>query len=120
MANRILYSFFLILVLVAICRTQREPRCSKYDFEEKVLEKLIRMEHSNELIMEEFRQISTSVKEDIETMKGKLTEIQRQAKEEQARLKAFVEGNLFAFLPRTRNSKVFHRKGRHKFCVLWQ
>ena len=53
--------------------------------------------------MEEFRQISTSVKEDIETMKGKLTEIQRQAKEEQARLKAFVEGNLFAFLPRTRN-----------------
>ena len=103
MANRILYSFFLILVLVAICRTQREPRCSKYDFEEKVLEKLIRMEHSNELIMEEFRQISTSVKEDIETMKGKLTEIQRQAKEEQARLKAFVEGNLFAFLPRTRN-----------------
>ena len=103
MANRILYNLFVILVAAAICRTQREPRCSKYDFEEKVLEKLVRMEHSNELIIEEFREISTRVKEDIGTMKGELTEVKRQAKEEQTRLKAFVEGNLFAFLPRPRN-----------------
>ena len=103
MANRILYNLFVILVAAAISRTQREPRCSKYDFEEKVLEKLVRMEHSNELIMEEFRQISTRVKEDIETMKGELTEIKRQVKKEQTRLKTFIEGNLFAFLPRTRS-----------------
>ena len=33
-----------------------EPRCLKFDFEEQLLEKMVRMEHSGGVMMEEFRE----------------------------------------------------------------
>ena len=41
------------------------PRCSKYDFEEKVLEKVVRFEHKIELITHSVNEISTKVNEKI-------------------------------------------------------
>ena len=40
-------------------------RCSKYDFVEKVLEKVVRFEHKNELITNSVCEISTKVNEKI-------------------------------------------------------
>ena len=46
--------------------------CSKYHFEEKVLEKVIRFEHKMEIITETVNDISGKVKDDIATMKTEL------------------------------------------------
>ena len=56
-----------------------EPRCSKYDFEEKVLEKVIRFEHKMELIMESVNEISAKVNGDLSKMKK---EIEKQRTEQ--------------------------------------
>ena len=47
------------------CFGREEPSCSKYDFEEKVLEKVVRFEHKIELLSNSFSEISTKVNEKI-------------------------------------------------------
>ena len=63
---------FSVLVIGMLCfqgcfsREERScPRCSKYDFEEKVLEKVVRFEHKIELITNSVSEISTKVNEKI-------------------------------------------------------
>ena len=74
------YKLLLVFVLVTSkCIAEEEPRCSKYHFEEKVLEKLVRMEHSNGIMMDDFKQVATQVKESMDTMKREFEEIKRQA-----------------------------------------
>ncbi|XP_060554035.1 complement C1q tumor necrosis factor-related protein 2-like isoform X4 [Ruditapes philippinarum] len=51
--------FFLNYLL--ICAKSDEPHCSKYDFEEKVLEKMVRMEFQMERMKSEIAQKATSV-----------------------------------------------------------
>ena len=58
----------VLLIFIAICRScscLEEPRCSKYDFEEKVLEKVLRFEHKMEIMTNTLNEISTKVKDDI-------------------------------------------------------
>ena len=46
----------------------KEATCSKYHFEEKVLEKVVRFEHNMDIITETVNHISGKVKDDIQTM----------------------------------------------------
>ena len=80
-----------------LCMADIEPKCSKFDFEEKLLEKMVRMEHQNKVMMEDFMKISQQVKEDqrqfnkqLVTMKtefDKVTGAQQHVKEELVAMK---------------------------------
>ena len=67
---------FVVLFVYLVSFPRRfcheEPTCSKYHFEEKVLEKVVRFEHKMEIIMDSVKDISTKVKDDIQNMKTKL------------------------------------------------
>ena len=63
---------YLYLVITQNCFCLEEPTCSKYHFEEKVLEKVIRFEHKMEIITETVNDISGKVKDDIASMKTEL------------------------------------------------
>ena len=63
---------FIYLVIFQSCFCLEEPSCSKYHFEEKVLEKVVRFEHKMEIITETINDISGKVKDDIATMKTEL------------------------------------------------
>ena len=56
------------------CAMFDEPRCSKYDFEEKVLEKVVRFEHKIELITETLKEFSTQMKDEMSDLKADWTE----------------------------------------------
>ena len=67
--------FVVLLLFIAYCRSCsciEEPRCSKYEFEEKVLEKVLRFEHKMEIMANTLNEISTKVKDDIHNMKTEL------------------------------------------------
>ena len=51
-----------------------EPRCSKFDFEEKVLEKVVRFEHKIELITETLKDFSNQMKDNFKKMEADWTE----------------------------------------------
>ena len=58
--------YFLMLFSLSITncvfgQEKREPICSRFHYEEMLLEKMIRLEHSTNLMMEEFRSIQTKV-----------------------------------------------------------
>ena len=71
---------FLYLLSFQTCRCGmfEEPRCSKYDFEEKVLEKLVRLEHKMELMTESVNEQYTQVKDDIHKIKTDWVEIRKE------------------------------------------
>ena len=54
-------SFVVALLLTEIFCHAIEPKCSKFDFEEKLLEKMVRLEHSTNSMMEEFKELSLQV-----------------------------------------------------------
>lgn len=96
---KITVSLYLLVLMTMIvsCMADMEPKCSKFDFEEKLLEKMVRMEHQNKLMMEDFMKISQQVKEDqrhvneqlvtIKTEFDKVTEAEQHVKEELIALK---------------------------------
>jgi hypothetical protein len=65
--------FFLIFLITYA--NSDEPHCSKYDFEEKVLEKMVRMEFQMERMKSEMEQtvksVDTKIKE-LQNIKGKI------------------------------------------------
>ena len=67
--------FVVLFVYLVSFRSRfchEEPTCSKYHFEEKVLEKVVRFEHKMEIITDSVNNISTKVKDDIQNMKTEL------------------------------------------------
>ena len=68
-----------VIFLIAVCTTvycyvgDVEPKCSKFDFEEKVLEKMVRMEHSTIIMMERFTNLHEKVENSLKTTKDELT-----------------------------------------------
>lgn len=88
----------VLMTKLMLCTADMEPKCSKFDFEEKLLEKMVRMEHENKLMMEDFMKISQQVKEDqrhvneeVVKMKTEFGEIQRQANEDSSKQKRLIE-----------------------------
>ena len=87
------YKLLVFILIISKCIAEEEPRCSKYHFEEKVLEKLVRMEHSNGIMMDDFKQLATEVKDSMETMKREFEEMKRQAEEKIEQCGHLIEGS---------------------------
>ena len=85
------FVFILILELKVAC-CYAEPRCSKFDFEEKLLEKVIRMELATGVMMDQFKEISMEVKDSLQKINENFKEIKLEAKEELERVKQLSEG----------------------------
>ncbi|XP_060554032.1 heavy metal-binding protein HIP-like isoform X1 [Ruditapes philippinarum] len=68
---RISFCKIIFLSYLLSCVMSEEPHCSKYDFEEKVLEKMVRMEFQMERMKSE---IDTNTKE-MQILKGKTDQI---------------------------------------------
>lgn len=90
------YKLLVFIVVISKCIAEEEPRCSKYHFEEKVLEKMVRMEHSNGIMMDDFKELATRVKESLETMKREFEEMKRQAEEKIEQCGHLIEGSYLA------------------------
>ena len=84
--DKVLAALMLYLRLFQAAAGHVEPRCSKYEFEEKVLEKVIRFEYKMELMMDSVKNFKESMdnlktewieaKKELETMKHDLNEQQ--------------------------------------------
>ncbi|XP_052761396.1 uncharacterized protein LOC128204093 [Mya arenaria] len=59
----------LLLVSVTMASEPSCPACSKYDYEEKVLERMIRMEFAFENVLKENKAVSKTVEEDLTRIK---------------------------------------------------
>ena len=71
-----------MLLVCSECLPIEEPKYSKFDFEEKLLEKMVRMEHTGGVIMmKEFQEIATNVKVSLETMRREFDDIKREVQE---------------------------------------
>lgn len=89
--------YLLLMAMIVSCKADMEPKCSKFDFEEKLLEKMVRMEHQNKVMMEDFMKISQQVKEDqryvneevvkMKTEFDKVTEVKQHINEELVAMK---------------------------------
>ena len=92
MAGESCLLFVIACLSWSSCMSSEEPRCSKFDFEEKLLEKMVRMEHSGGLMMEEFRKLTANVKDSLGAMRSEFDEIKREAQEERKRSTQMVRG----------------------------
>ncbi|WAR16193.1 hypothetical protein MAR_030787 [Mya arenaria] len=59
----------LLLVIATLASEPSCPACSKYDYEEKVLERMIRMEFAFEKVLDENKAVSKSVQLDLTRIK---------------------------------------------------
>ncbi|WAR16177.1 hypothetical protein MAR_030771 [Mya arenaria] len=59
----------LLLVSVTMATEPSCPACSKYDYEEKVLERMIRMEFAFEKVLKENKAVSKTVEQDLMLIK---------------------------------------------------
>ena len=64
--NKVLAVVVFVLLLNKGQAGHVEPRCSKYDFEEKVLEKVLRFEHKMELFTDSIEKIATKVEDTLD------------------------------------------------------
>ena len=74
-----MHTIFVVLLACLLsfqsCSCHEEPKCSKYDFEEKVLEKVVRFEHKMEIMTNSINEISTKVTDDIHKMKANIKDL---------------------------------------------
>ena len=62
-----------LLIMGTICQTisvGEEPICSKFDFEEKLLEKMVKIDHKTDLMTDSFHEHSTQVKTELAKLKA--------------------------------------------------
>ena len=105
-----------------------EPKCSRFDFEEKLLEKVVKMEHTSGLMSETFKSFSTEMKTDLQRMKDDFEEIKAETKKELARLEKLIEGKLHFLFFKHRSILLFFFFSLcfvsfcyccFLFCVVW-
>ena len=77
MATNIVYVIITFCTGAVLCRRNEEPKCSAFDYEEQILKKVIRMEHTNELKFDEITSLTTQLKEDVVTLKTKIEEYEK-------------------------------------------
>ena len=94
-------SDLLVLFIIAGCTrvychdmAGNEPKCSKFDFEEKVLEKMVRMEHSTEIMMERFNDLFEKVDNNLKTMRDEFEDMNLRIKEDQDYYKQELDGKI--------------------------
>ena len=73
----IIFTWILPVFLVGkgLGRPNGERKCSTFDYEEKMLEKTIRMEHANELLLKEVDVFTTQVTQDLEMVKAAMAKV---------------------------------------------
>ena len=93
-----IYRFFFSLWLLQLFTVfsfgslNVEPKCSRFDFEEKLLEKAVKLEHTSGLMAKTFKEFSTQMKTDLQKMKDDFEEMKAETKTELARLEQLIEG----------------------------
>ena len=96
------FELFLVRVifLIAVCTRidcyvgDDEPKCSKFDFEEKVLEKMVRLEHSTEIMMKGFNNLHGKVETSLKTMVDEFDAMKLRVKEDQDYFKKKLDGKI--------------------------
>ena len=100
-----------------------EPRCSSFDYEERTLEKMIRMELTVKEMLHEFK----AIKHDMKTELDSLREVKDRIHDEVANIKDRVDkeesNNLKSWRElstsmTTQNETLSDLKGNLHFCVL--
>ncbi|XP_052761728.1 uncharacterized protein LOC128204352 [Mya arenaria] len=88
----------LLLVSVTVVSEPSCPACSKYDYEEKVLERMIRMEFAFEKVLKENKAVSktveqdlTRIKEENERLHATVDALKDQQEQEERRLVSLME-----------------------------
>ena len=71
-----------------------EPKCSKFDFEEKLLEKMVRLEHSTEIMMKRFHNLHEKVENNLKTMVDEFDAMKLRIKEGQNYFKQKLDGKI--------------------------
>ena len=69
---------FICCSLHHVMGVHMEPKCSKFDYDERLLEKMIKLEHSTGLMMKSFNEISTQIGADLADMKREFNDIKQQ------------------------------------------
>lgn len=67
-----MYGLYLTLVLFSLgnvtnCKPSFEPHCSKFDYDEKLLEKMVRMEHANEVMFKNVEDFKDQAKRNLDS-----------------------------------------------------
>lgn len=73
-----------------VCRPSLEPKCSRFDYEEKMLEKMVRMEHANE-------QLFDNVKEFTDQTKNRLESVEKGLEDNSANIASLKERSSASF-----------------------
>ena len=69
-------SVHVLIFLIAGCtsvfgyKLEKEPKCSKFDYEEKMLEKMVRIEHAMELMNEKLEHNQKSIKDEFDAKRA--------------------------------------------------
>ena len=93
-------SELFVLFLIAGCTRVHcyvqgaEPKCSKFDFEEKVLEKMVRLEHSTEIMMKRSHKLHEKVENSLKTMKDEFDAMKLRIKDDQDYFKQKLDGKI--------------------------
>ena len=66
------YYILLSISFVFSNERKQEPVCSRFHYEEMLLEKMVRLEHSTNLMMEEFREIRAKRDNNLAAVKRRL------------------------------------------------
>ena len=76
--GNMLQNLHTLLLLVGLCSPVQlitEPTCSKYDFEERVLEKLVRMEHTVEQFSQRIQEVDTKIDQRIQEVDTRINQL---------------------------------------------
>ena len=52
---------------ITLCRPSFEPHCSRFDYDEKLLEKMVRMEHANEVMFTNVEDFKNQAKQNLDS-----------------------------------------------------
>ena len=76
--SNIMMSFFcFVLLMLPFCGAfPSEPKCSKYDYEEKTLERMIRMEYAVERMLEENKAVERRIADSLTTLQNEKKQMQ--------------------------------------------
>lgn len=93
MYNLYLWVFFATPLTVHTLASghDTEPRCSKFHYDEQLLEKMIRMEHSSNLMMEEFRALKAQVASDLDSVTKEKANVKTVLQEEQDKIRQVLD-----------------------------
>ena len=74
-----------------------EPKCSQFDFQEKLLEKVVKLDHSSGLMSDQFKEFSQQITGELQMLKTEFREYKTTMKTELTKLEQSIEGRCLFF-----------------------